>query len=195
MSSGGEIFWLKDPLILVNPIYVFRFFPTNSLTDPEKMNAIMRASLYISLALVLYTSDWKWLLIIVLTGIITAGYSASSLEGFRDWVRVSTSGSSSVSASASASAENPYVDYLVSEMLKRKEIRRRGGSRKNIDKTNEFLYQDINDVYQKTQSQRSFAGTPGESLNDQTGFAKFLGYDSMRSCRDPGDQEQCYRGI
>jgi hypothetical protein len=186
MSSGGEIFWLKDPLILVNPIYVFRFFPTNSLTDPEKMNAIMRASLYISLALVLYTSDWKWLLIIVLTGIITAGYSASSLEGFRDWVRVSTSGS----ASASGSAENPYVDYLVSEMLKRKETRRR-----NINKINEFLYQDINDVYQKTQSQRSFAGTPGESLNDQTGFAKFLGYDSMRSCRDPGDQEQCYRGM
>jgi hypothetical protein len=196
-----EIFWLKDPLILINPLYLHRFFPSERLSDIEKMNAIMRASIYISIALVLYTGDWKWLFVIILTGLITAGYSANSLEGFRDWIRLDTSSSIKTQWPDPMKEENPYMDYLVNEIMKHPGRHRNSNSNlklklksgSNQIQNEEILYKDINDVFQKTQSQRSFAGSPG--VNDQSQFARFLGYNSMRSCRDSSDQEQCYRGI
>jgi hypothetical protein len=209
-----ETFWLKDPLVLINPLYLHRFFPTDTLTDAEKMNAVMRASIYISIALVLYTGDWKWLFVIVITGLITAGYSANSLEGFRDWIRYKTMDTSTMDivqispeiSKERMEEENPYMSYLVNEIMKhpgrrehssKKKLgscsRKDSGSSSNSNSKEALMYEDINDVYQKTQSQRSFAGTPG--VNDQSEFARFLGYNSMRSCRDSSDQEQCYRGI
>jgi hypothetical protein len=200
-----EQFWLQDPMVLINPLYLHRFFPTESLNNPEKMNAIMRATIYISIALVLYTGDWRWLFLIILSAMITAGYAANSLEGFRDWIRVHTSSNTmeilkTPNLPNHLEMENPYMDYLVKELVKHPGRSHKHSSHKKQHLSTKesssgkegLLYQDINDVYQKTQSQRSFAGTPG--VNDQSEFARYLGYDSMRSCRDSSDQEQCYRG-
>lgn len=69
-----EVFWTLDPLILVHPKYLHRFFPSENLHMAARMNAIMRCSLYIAFALMVIRKEIVWGFIPIMMGGITASW-------------------------------------------------------------------------------------------------------------------------
>ena len=69
-----ELCWIKEPLVLLNPKFLHRFFPAEHYTTPEKVNSLMRASAYIGILLSMFRQSITWLLLPVAMGIVTAGW-------------------------------------------------------------------------------------------------------------------------
>ena len=61
---GREIFWLEDPASLFSKDTWTRFVPTNAMTVPEALNAVVRFSVYFSLLMAAICMDSSYLLFI-----------------------------------------------------------------------------------------------------------------------------------
>jgi hypothetical protein len=64
IRMSREVFWLKDPAHLFSRETALRFVPTDSMTVPEALNAVVRFTVYFSLLLTLITTDANYLLFI-----------------------------------------------------------------------------------------------------------------------------------
>ena len=65
-------FWLDDISILYRKDRLTEFFPSNQMTTIEKMNALVRLSIYSGIILTLFTGNYLYLYIPIITLIITA---------------------------------------------------------------------------------------------------------------------------
>ena len=67
MSSilNSDRFWSDDPNILLSNARLTDFFPTPNMTLYEKMNAITRLSIYISLSMFAYSGNINYLYIFI----------------------------------------------------------------------------------------------------------------------------------
>jgi len=81
VEMSSETFWAKDPLVLINPKYLHRFFPAETHTTEERMNAVMRLSVYMGLALALVRQSMTWMLLPVVSGVLTAGWMYNENPG------------------------------------------------------------------------------------------------------------------
>ena len=52
----GDDFWINDYKILFNKENLSKFIPNVQMTNVEKLNSIMRLSIYLSLVLYLYSN-------------------------------------------------------------------------------------------------------------------------------------------
>jgi len=74
MQNGGihENYWFQD---LSNSIFnldnVLKIFPDTSMTYPEKINSLVRLSIYIGVILAMFYNQYLWLFIPVITMILT----------------------------------------------------------------------------------------------------------------------------
>ena len=59
-------FWLNDYKILFYGDRLADFFPTINMTLIEKLNAIFRLSIYLSILLYLFTSKYQYLYIMII---------------------------------------------------------------------------------------------------------------------------------
>lgn len=64
-------FWFDDVSILVNQDYLTEFIPTKDMEQNDKLNALMRFSIYLSIILMLMTAKINYLFIFIIVGIIT----------------------------------------------------------------------------------------------------------------------------
>jgi hypothetical protein len=65
LSSGtgtivNDKFWLDDPTILISSDRLTEFFPNKLFTLDEKLNSLVRLSMYISIILIFYFKNIKW---------------------------------------------------------------------------------------------------------------------------------------
>jgi len=67
---SGDSIWIKDIEILFREDKLRDFFPNEAMTDYEKINSIMRFSIYFALLLYLMKDDSNYLYIPVITGVI-----------------------------------------------------------------------------------------------------------------------------
>jgi uncharacterized membrane protein YbaN (DUF454 family) len=67
----SDKFWLNNPRLLYKKDNLIKFFPTKSMTLIEKLNAITRLSIYLSIILFLFTYNQRYLIIAPITMIIT----------------------------------------------------------------------------------------------------------------------------
>lgn len=67
----SDKFWYEDPTILVSPDRLTEFFPNKSFSLNEKLNSFVRLGLYISIILIFYYKNIKWISILIFTMIIT----------------------------------------------------------------------------------------------------------------------------
>lgn len=60
-------FWCEDPNILMNPKYIFEIFPTNDMAYDQKLNAITRLVLILSIVVFVYTKKIRIIYICIIT--------------------------------------------------------------------------------------------------------------------------------
>lgn len=71
-NTAHENYWFQDLSgTLFNLDYLVKIFPTNNMTYPEKINALVRLSIYIGLILALFYSNFLFLYIPIITMLIT----------------------------------------------------------------------------------------------------------------------------
>jgi len=64
-------FWFDDISILVNQDYLQDFIPVKEMNTSEKLNAIMRFCMYLSLILILITGNSNYIFIVICGAILT----------------------------------------------------------------------------------------------------------------------------
>ena len=69
-----EEFWATNPLVLIHPKYLHRFFPSDRLHIAARMNAVMRCALYISILISTIRKEPIWMLIPLITAGVTASW-------------------------------------------------------------------------------------------------------------------------
>jgi hypothetical protein len=64
-------FWFDDISILINQDYLQDFIPVKEMNTSEKLNAIMRFCMYLSLILILITGNSNYIFIVICGAILT----------------------------------------------------------------------------------------------------------------------------
>ena len=206
-----EIFWLKDPMSLLNKNYITNVIPSQDLSYDAKLNAITRLIIIICLLGYLLTRNIRIIIsaIISIIGIIIM-YNINKgkqnqkkiigkalKEGFNSDILYNLSKSSMTTPTK----ENPLMNVMLPEIQdnpKRnmaapsfapkveKEINE--SVKKNLDPK---LFQDLGDNIEFDSSMRSFYATANTQIpNDQKAFAEFC-YGGMKSCKE-GDGLACH---
>ena len=68
---NNKVFWVDNIKILIEKNKIREFVPTKKMSIEEKLNSIVRFSLYLSFILSILTNDINYIFIFIITGIIT----------------------------------------------------------------------------------------------------------------------------
>lgn len=159
----SETFWAKDPLVLINPKYLHRFFPSENHTTEERMNSVMRLSVYMGLALSLVRQSMTWMLLPVVSGILTAGWMYNEnpglmMEDINKNDKRSRNKYLSILAQEIVNGNVKRVSRLhhggVSQHSSKSKSKKRHVSWETPDLKNR-LYEDVDTIMQKTQRERA----------------------------------------
>ena len=205
-----ELFWLKDPMSLLNKNYITNVIPSNDLSYDAKLNAITRLIIIICLLGYFLTKNLKIVIsaavslvgIVIMYNINKGKQNKKELignamkEGFKSEILYELS----KPAMTTPSKENPLMNVMLPEIQdnpKRnmaapsfapkveKEIN--DSVKENLDPR---LFQDLGDNIEFESSMRSFYTTANTQVpNDHIAFAEFC-YGGMKSCKE-GDGLAC----
>ena len=198
-------FWLNNPKIIMDSRRISEFYPSNQMTRVEQLNALVRFSLYLSVLLMLLKLSMNYIFIFLFSLLATyiiyhfdenmkKDEQLEHYEVFKD-----KSIRSKNKVYVKPTHHNPFMnpslcDYKENpnrEAYSKKSFINKESVKEEIeDKFSFNLYQDVNDIYGKNNSQRQFYTTPVTTIpNDQDSFAKWL-YSKPEHCKD-GDGYQC----
>lgn len=200
----GEKIWFKDFRNFINENNFDRFFPASSMTYEEKLNSIMRLSLYFTGVLLVLKKDANVFFIPVLVGIFiyflyqgelrkrkNEEYFLSQMNLYKD--------PKTSDLCYKPTPENPFMNILMSDYTQQPNrakacnISKNPIKRKAQDYFNRNLYRDVSDIYQKNASDRSFYTTPITTIpNAQDEFLKFA-YKIDKTCKE-GSGISCEKG-
>lgn len=215
-------FWVSDPAILFRKGKVTQIWPRPSMSSDEKLNAITRLVLILTILGYLVTRTAR----IIITGIVTVIAIVILRKAQRvQEVRESTKkvGKEGFTAPhvytmtkdmyTNPSVKNPVMNVLPPE--RKYNVQRKPAAPafnpavvKDIDQnTQDFvlsnlgdprlrkkLFQDLGDSFTFDQSMRAWYSTPNTQIpNDQGAFAEYC-YGDMISCKE-GDPLACQRNM
>lgn len=164
-----EAFWLEDPLVLLHPKYLHRFFPTEKFHTASRMNSIVRASFYISISMILIQRQISWLLLPLLSLGITAS-----------WMYNENPNIGKKSKDQSNLKKDSDVDYLVSVILDghpmdKTKKRKHSRAKKTSKGISRDLFRDTDDIMQEMQEIRARdTDAVGGRVPDTPNFARKL---------------------
>lgn len=218
MSLTKEIkFWGDDISVLFEN--VFEFFPTKSQTDTQKLNSITRLAMYIVALLSIQTQSLtyiKYFLYVLVATFVThyllknKKISSNEIpqitqvdkEAATKLNRVPNPHNLETLENTNDKCESPtldnpfmnvnYVDYLDNPNREEACDINNPDIKKDMNqKYMNNLYRDVNDLFEKNNSQRQFYTMPSTTIpNKQDEFAKWL-YLSPKTCKE--DQDYCLR--
>lgn len=178
-------FWYENPKILFRVDRINEFFPTKDMTRNEQLNAICRASIYISIILYVYSRNSNYLFITIIAFVLTYLVYSRNEENFESIVY--------------PTQNNPFMNVQQNDYLN--EPNRKAVSslnNYNNSKLNKMidekfyynLYRDVDDVYNVNNSQRQFYTTASTTIpNEQGKFVDWL-YKVPPTCKE-GNGNQC----
>ena len=204
--------WYKNVDILFSKNRLDEFFPTKDQTLEEKLNAIMRLSVYISILLSVYNKNYKYLYVAFGMGLLTyfaySQYSQNSNNTNLQSTNVeNTLENLDMNMENEVNCTKPSLDNPIMNVTMKDYMNIQDGEivdrppacdisdpeikREADEMFNNNLYKNIDDVFGKMNSQRQFFTMPWTTIpNDQDSFAKWL-YDSPKTCKE--DQDYCLR--
>lgn len=171
-------FWANDPYILFDQDRLTEFWISNDMHDIEKLNAIMRFSIYISIILSLYKNDMKYIGIIIFVGLLTflinkyALASSNCPENFDKNVNEITVEDRKIFKTPTLN--NPYMNSTIYDLQDPKIADKRAipypdSSPKSLavkkeisDKFGYNLAKDYKDIYNSQHGERDFYTMPAE---------------------------------
>ena len=193
-----EVFWSDSIKILYENDKLKQFFPQKNMTLEERLNSIVRLSLYISSVLVIYSRNHQYIYIFFIALILTYLIYKNRYNAYNDYFL--DYANNLVHKYIEPTKNNPFMNISLDDytknpnresMSKKKNVNNEIKNKFNID-----LYKDFGDVFEKENSQRQFYTTPVTTIpNKQDEFADWLyGNEPAKSCRE-GNPEQCVKNI
>ena len=194
-------FWYNDLSILVATDRLDEFFPSNTMTFEEQLNAFVRLMAYISIILVAYSKNVNYIYILIASIIFT--YLIYKNSDSKSVGKIKTedfiSNYDSKKNYVLPSIDNPFMNVQFDDYIKnpnRDAISKLNNYKnpnlnKLIDeKFNYNLYKDVSDIFGKNNSQRQVYTTPVTTIpNDQGSFADWL-YKTPPTCKE-NNGNQC----
>lgn len=174
----SDKFWSEDPLILFDTTRLTEFWVSKDMTDIEKLNALMRLSIYTSILLSVYNKNPKYLVIILVTSVITflinryGLVSSNCPENFENENGVEITTKERLKF-RTPTINNPYMNSTVYDRQDPAKHKRAIPYQNNSEKSlvvkeeikEKFRYgipEDYNDIYGLDGNQREFYTMPGE---------------------------------
>jgi len=185
------MFWSENPKILFDKMNYLKFFPNSSMDTIEKLNAIMRLSIYLGLALILTTNNYKYFYLPIMTGVFTFGvykYKLDTVETFFNMYEQDNQEKKLDSVNCTVpTANNPFMNINLISDPKDKKKACSSSDKVKSEITNNFdinLYKNVSDVFENQNGQRTFYTMPSTTIpNEQTKFAKWL-YGTGPTCKE-----------
>ena len=164
-------FWFDNLDILISTNRLIEFIPTNSMNFAEKLNAIVRYIIYLSIVLIIYTGQLTWLLLILLGLLITYFiYYSEYAEKFKLNSRKTKENC------IKPTKNNPFMNPLLYSKNNIGYGKSCPYTKKNAKKINKLYYKDVNknfDVIGKNlYGERNFYTVP-QSVNKRSDFVDF----------------------
>jgi len=198
VKSENDPFWINNYKILFSKERLTEFFPTIQMTLIEKLNAIFRMSIYLSILLYLFTSNYLYLYIMIIVGLFTCFIFYNQKDNIELYFNsLENSNNNNIEKNIyedkmntiKPSVENPFMNINLITDSKDKEAPLPSWNNDKIqkdieDKFNYNLYRDVGDLYGKNNSQREFYTMPSTTIpNNQTSFAKWC-YGVGPTCKE-----------
>jgi hypothetical protein len=194
----NDPFWLDDYKILFYKERLTDFFPTKSMTIVEKLNAIFRMSIYLSIILYLLTNNYLYLYIMIIIGAFTCFIFYTQKDNVDIYFNSIENSTDNIiekytfeekKNDITPTVENPFMNINLITDDKTKEAAPPSWNNDKVqekieDKFNYNLYRDVGDLYGKSNSQREFYTAPSTTIpNNQTSFAKWC-YSVGPTCKE-----------
>ena len=194
-KTTREQFWLDDPANLF--VKWYRFVPTNDMTVPEALNAVVRFTVYSSFLVALIVQKTQYLLLVplvMLASILLVRLFPRTqvIQETFDIMRRKVSASPSekpIAAVETPTADNPFMNVLFTDYVDNPD---RVGAppdvtskaldssiREAFSKTSD-LFMDTSDTYGLMESSRRWVTQASTTIpNDLDGFQAFLNKDNV----------------
>lgn len=197
-----ETIWFKDVKNLINEHTYDKFFPSASMTYTEKLNSIMRLSLYFAVILLVINKDANVLFVPLLAAIFTYMLYNGNVKKLKDEEDFLTEMNMQKDVHTSElchkpSENNPFMNILMSDYSQNpRRAKACNISQSPVKKMtqkyfNNNLYRDVGDVFQKNASDRNYYTMPSTEIpNAQDQFLKFA-YNIDQTCKE-GNGRVCY---
>ena len=215
----SSVFWLNNPAVLVDRNHITELWPEKNKSIEEKLNAMTRFVLVLTLLGYITTGSVKVLMSALVTlGVVIMMYFSNKQtskkvsmedikrEGFTNrelYQNLKTN-------FTNPTPENPLMNVMLPELHENPErkaaapsfnadvgkeindsVKRALIEKENVDPK---LFQDLGDNFIFDQSMRNFYTMPNSRIpNDQKGFAEFC-YGTMVSCKE-GNEFACEKNM
>lgn len=196
-----EQIWFKDVRSFINEKNVDKFFPSSSMTFTEKLNSIMRLTIYFSIILVIIKKDINVFFVPLIAGVFTwflYNSERRKLKNEEDFLSKMNLYKDPRTSQLcyKPTPNNPFMNILMSDYTQQPNRAKacnvsKGHIKKMTQKYfDRNLYRDVSDIYQKNASDRNFYTTPSTTIpNAQDEFLKFA-YPMGKTCKE-GNGDAC----
>lgn len=195
--------FIENPGILVDKNHIFDFIPDIKASTEERINAIVRFSLYFSVVLMIFKNNYRYSYIFVATLIISYFFYDTNKENFVGNTEQSNNSNNSLfckdqkekdteklNNSVNKNCDEPTCDNLFMNVLPTDDFSKKkpacSYTKEVSRKVNNGFYnkfkKDVNTFYNQDFGMRQFYSMPNTQVpNDQGTFAKWL-YNTPVSC-------------
>ncbi len=212
MATTYEIitdpFWLEDPSIILRGDRILEFIITSEMSIEEKLNSIVRFSLYTSIILTMYYKNWRYFGLLIATLILTyIVYKNQTIDNMQivthDEVKKSEDtmvidGEERTIPTYNNPFGNPnFTDYNKPKMVDYTSFtpEARKFKQEVKDKFYKRVFRSSDDIYQKKHGLREFYTVP-DYIEDVSKFRKWVGGKGGKgstACKQ--DTSQCYKNL
>lgn len=196
-------FWYNDWKILFQSNRLIEFLPTPDMTFNEKLNALMRLSIYFAVVMIIIKKSYVSLYVPIFVGLVTyvIYQKNESQEHMNHMQNENMIGCGDRVESYQRQVMNepitctpPTKDNPFMNFNQITDDRTRAPAcpsyddpfiKKDVEsKFNEDLYRDVSDIWSKRNSQREFYTVPStQAMGDQGAFARWL-YGTDATCKE-----------
>lgn len=184
--------WISDPFVLFKLDRLIEFFPTRDQTDIERLNAITRFGIYVSVVLAMYKRNINYLFLaliplaftfLIFESTVEVTQSKENLivplekkqERKKEPKTVPTKNNPFMNPTMFDSPDRPQAEFYADSTETSDSVRA-----DIADKFSYNLYQNADDIYGKEHSARQFYTIPNSDPNGD--FKNFL-YGDARNCK------------
>jgi len=199
----SENIWYENMYGLFTENNYYKILPTRDMTLQQKLNSILRFFIYLGILLALIKTNYRYLLLGIITALITIVINMYEEKQHKETVTYLEQKNLAIvdnKVCARSTKENPFMNLSVADIYLNPEHPQacdveNSEVKKTIAKNfYSHVFRDVNDKYSKDSSERQFYTMPCTKIvNDQTEFGNWL-YNRGGSCKD-GNAEQCWRNI
>lgn len=212
-----DIYWFQKFEIIFDTNKLNEFYPKSSMTYAEKVNSLVRLSIYVGVAASIIMRNYLYLYIPILTMVLTYvlflfrqmdSDQKKKQTSIVEKLSQNINGGTDLSAAFDAQNElehftntatdatypsqsNPFMNPMPFDDRKRPEAINPGAVSNKIEKYfNRNLFREIGDIFSKENSQREFYTVPTTTYpSHQEDFANWL-YKTPPTCKE-GNGNQC----